>query len=70
MTQPNPTRHLIAAGIVRRTPTNAAVAQRLRVARLLAQCHTDYTAAATRRAHQDHRDDIHPCTTTSKRSAL
>ncbi|WP_327655719.1 hypothetical protein [Streptomyces sp. NBC_00483] len=63
MTQRNPIaprRYLIASGILRRTPANAAIAHRMRVARLLRQCAADYASAAPRRM-QNHRDDAHLC---------
>ncbi|MGW4388222.1 hypothetical protein [Streptomyces sp. NPDC004685] len=65
MTQRNPIaprRTVIAGGFIRRTPANAAAAQQHRVEHLLRLCHADYTAAATQRHRQNHRDDVHLCT--------
>jgi hypothetical protein len=61
---------MIAGGFIRRTPANAARANRMRVEQLLRDCHTDYTAAATRRDAQNHRDDANLCTTERERGAL
>ncbi|MEV8046405.1 hypothetical protein AB0P02_21530 [Streptomyces griseoluteus] len=51
----HPTRKLIAAGIIRRTPANAAAAQKHRVAALHRACQRDYADAAPIRARMTHR---------------
>lgn len=50
-----PSRRLIAAGIVRRTPAATAVAKQHRLAELHRACDADYAAAAPARAAQTHR---------------
>ncbi|MGW5335369.1 hypothetical protein [Streptomyces bauhiniae] len=51
----HPTRRLIAAGIIRRTPAAEAAAQQYRVAALHRACQRDYADAAPARAAQTHR---------------
>ncbi|MFD4786575.1 hypothetical protein ACFWN1_05735 [Streptomyces sp. NPDC058459] len=51
----HPTRRLIAAGIIRRTPANAAAAQQHRLAQLHRACQRDYADATPARTGQTHR---------------
>lgn len=62
MTQRNPIalrRRLIAGGVIRRTPANAAAARALRVEQLHKLCDAEYATAATQRTARDRRDDVH-----------
>ncbi|MFJ3663134.1 hypothetical protein ACIPPM_22015 [Streptomyces sp. NPDC090119] len=51
----HPTRKLIAAGIIRRTPASTAAAQQHRLAALHRACQRDYADAAPIRARMTHR---------------
>lgn len=64
MTQRNPIalrRRLIAGGVIRRTPANAAAARIHRLEQLHKLCDADYGDATPQRAARSHRDDAHLC---------